>query len=96
MQYGRPHLRHGELDPLLQRTLALNELVHDVRGLVYTDAQTHDEEDERDDVKLQAELLNTHEHDDHDVHDQRPDQDRADDVVEDQVHDHHDGCAGRE
>lgn len=90
VQDGRAHLRHGELDSLLQRPLALDELVHDVCRLVHADAQTHDQEEQGYDVQVESELLNTHEDDDHDVDDERADQDCAYDVVEDQVYDDHD------
>lgn len=87
------HLRQRALDPAFQRAPALDELVHDVCELVDADAQTHDQEEERDDVQLEAALLNAHLHDQHHVHDERPDQHRALDVVEEQLHHSHDGRA---
>jgi len=71
VQDGRPHVSERALDPLLPPALALEEFVHDVRGLVHADAQTHDEEDERDDVELEAEVVDGGLDDDHDVDDAR-------------------------
>lgn len=90
MQDCGAHVSQCRLDPLLALALALEEFVHDVRGLVYTDAQTHDQKDECDDVEVHAEVVDGGLDDDHDVDDARGHDVRARDVVEHDVDHGHD------
>lgn len=90
MQNCGAHVSQRRLDPLLALALALEEFVHDVRGLVYTDAQTHDQKDECDDIQLHAEVVDGGLDDDHDVDDARGHDERARDVVEHDVDHGHD------
>jgi len=57
---------------------------------------THDEEDERDDVELEAEVVDGGLDDDHDVDDARGHDQCAQDVVEHHVDHGHDAAARRQ
>jgi len=93
VQDGRPHVSQRTLNPLLAPAPALQECMHDVCGLVHADAQTHDEEDERDAVEIQIEVLDGGLDDDHDVDDARGHDECAQNVVEHQVDHGHDAAA---
>lgn len=81
----------GQLDPLLARAWAFEVGVCDVCALVDADAQTHDEEQQRDDVQLQPAELDVHVHDREDVDHGRADQGGAKPVAEHGLQHTHDG-----